>query len=266
MMKVEVRNVTPGEAEVILDTRNGSNRRLSSHVVKKYAREISEGRWSVHHQGIAFDEAGELVDGQHRLAAVVQAGIPAPFLVAYGVPRDSFSVMDVGKRRSAGDLIGANGNNIAAAVRIIRRLTGEAAPGGSSHTDALAGNDQVLATLEEWPEVRAIYGDTDRAARAYGGSTSVLVAVAAVALRTPFADRVEPFLDGLRTGVGLAADDPRLLLRNRVSSERAAMRGSRHMALTLVVKAWNAYAVDQGLPFLRYTKGEAVPAVVGFKK
>lgn len=42
-------------------------------VVKGFAEAMSRGEWMVTHQGIAFSSAGVLVDGQHRLAAVIEA-------------------------------------------------------------------------------------------------------------------------------------------------------------------------------------------------
>jgi hypothetical protein len=34
-----------------------------------------EGRFQVTHQGIGFDEDGQLTDGQHRLQGIVNSGV-----------------------------------------------------------------------------------------------------------------------------------------------------------------------------------------------
>lgn len=55
------------------------------------------------HQGIALDGplgSGKLIDGRHRLNAIVKADIEVPVLVFENVPQNTLSVLDTGKRRS----------------------------------------------------------------------------------------------------------------------------------------------------------------------
>ena len=68
-MRFEIREVTPELAEEWLKNR-APNRKLRGTVVDSYASDMSAGRWRLTHQGIAFDEAGRISDGQHRLAAI----------------------------------------------------------------------------------------------------------------------------------------------------------------------------------------------------
>jgi hypothetical protein len=55
---------------------------------------------------IRIDTNGDILDGQHRLAAIVRVGKPVNVLVASGVDRETFATIDVGKRRNVNDIIG----------------------------------------------------------------------------------------------------------------------------------------------------------------
>lgn len=96
--------ITPKEAAWILENKNPGNRPLRPNTVAQYAREMKEGHW---HSGvtdaIGFTTGGLLVNGQHRLSAVVDAGIAVRFFVARNVPADAFAYMDIGARRSISD-------------------------------------------------------------------------------------------------------------------------------------------------------------------
>ena len=98
--------ITPELATQYLALNRG-NRKLSARAVKMLAHEIREGRWQLTHQGIAFDEAGVLVDGQHRLQAVVEAGVPVEMMVARGVQpsENNLYAIDCGKKRPIRDMM-----------------------------------------------------------------------------------------------------------------------------------------------------------------
>ncbi len=88
-MKTTVKEITPQWAAQVLETKNPNNRKISDAVVAKYANDMKTGRWALTHQGIAFDLNGDLLDGQHRLAAIVKAGIPINVPVTVGIERST---------------------------------------------------------------------------------------------------------------------------------------------------------------------------------
>jgi hypothetical protein len=59
----------------------------------------------VTHQDIAFDSNGVLVDGQHRLAAIIEADLPVEMTVFTDVEPDNFDVLDTGEKRNAADVL-----------------------------------------------------------------------------------------------------------------------------------------------------------------
>lgn len=111
---IEVRVITPDLARQML-TANIDNRPLNKSRVRRLANEMSAGRFVLTHQGIAFDETGRLVDGQHRLHAIIEAGRSIQMLVTLGLPPSAlddehgavhaFEVIDQSGTRSAADIL-----------------------------------------------------------------------------------------------------------------------------------------------------------------
>jgi hypothetical protein len=68
------------------------------------------GRWrGKSHQGIAFDEHGRLADGQHRLLAVVEAGVAVEMNITTMMPDNVIPSIDLQKKRSLADAMGLSG-------------------------------------------------------------------------------------------------------------------------------------------------------------
>lgn len=104
-VRAGVQLVTPEWAAGVLDKHNTRNRRLSERTVKRLIEIIAGGRWECNGEPIVFDVAGRLVDGQHRLEAVVAAAVAVPVLVVTGVPEGAFATLDQGKLRSRADVL-----------------------------------------------------------------------------------------------------------------------------------------------------------------
>jgi hypothetical protein len=101
-MKTTVTDVTPELATQWLAT-NQQNRQPKLNRVSVYATAMREGRWRLTHQGIGFDRSGNLIDGQNRLMAVIEAGVMVRMQVTHGLMREDMMAVDMGAPRSAGD-------------------------------------------------------------------------------------------------------------------------------------------------------------------
>lgn len=114
--------ITPNMARAYLE-RNTQNRALRDTVVKNYAEIIKAGDWLLTHQGIAFDVSGRLLDGQHRLSAIVMSGIAVEMSVARGLPAEAFKTLDRGLARTLSDLTKLNPRDCET-FRLAWRLSG----------------------------------------------------------------------------------------------------------------------------------------------
>jgi hypothetical protein len=86
--------ITPEKAAEYLGCNHPDNRSAKVKRIKAMVAAIRNGQWAKTHQGIAFDSSGNLVDGQNRLRAIVEAGIAVEMLVTRGLAPSSLSVID----------------------------------------------------------------------------------------------------------------------------------------------------------------------------
>src|SRR6185312_13100820 len=155
-VRSKVQTVTPTKAEQWLEA-NTTNRPISKSVVRGFAEAMKRGEWVVTHQGIAFDTNGVLVDGQHRLAAIVEAEVPVEMTVFTEVDEGTFDVLDTGKRRNAADVLAIEGERSSATLAAMVRTVWmyENRPDQSwSGGGATVTNHQVVQTLDQHPKLR----------------------------------------------------------------------------------------------------------------
>jgi hypothetical protein len=123
----EVLVVMPAQAEAWLSARH-PNRRLVPKHVEELATIMRQGGWHLNGEALLFDDGGEggrLLDGQHRLAAVVQLGKPVPFLIVRGVSMDAQATLGQALRRSKADILSmhqqASAKTLAGALGVLWR-------------------------------------------------------------------------------------------------------------------------------------------------
>ena len=73
--------ITPEKAQFYLEKNFENNRKISTNNLEELKREMKNSRFILSDSAICFDVDGTLVNGQHRLLAVVQTGMTQPFLV-----------------------------------------------------------------------------------------------------------------------------------------------------------------------------------------
>lgn len=156
-MRTTTITVTPQYAAEVLASQNDGNRPVSKARVSRYANEMRRGRWLHTHQGIAFDVNGRLLDGQHRLAAVVEAGVDVVMQVTHDADPKTFGVIDTMKTRSLTDILvlggyPTNASNCAAVLRMVAgyRLA------WANHLGLAGGMHQANATYDDqdWLNLR----------------------------------------------------------------------------------------------------------------
>lgn len=102
-VKIQTISVTPEQAKAWLKT-NTLNRPVRVGHVKSLAAAMKRGEWTLNHQAIAMNGT-KLLDGQHRLMALIQSGLPKlQMLVASEVPSEAFDTIDIGVKRSNSDI------------------------------------------------------------------------------------------------------------------------------------------------------------------
>jgi hypothetical protein len=268
-VRSKVQTLTPSKAAELLEA-NTSNRPVSRSVVRAFAEAMRRGEWVVTHQGIAFDVNGVLIDGQHRLAAIVEAGTPVEMTVFSDVVEGTFDVLDTGKRRNAADVLAIDGEKssmmLAAMVRTVwlfeNRPDLNWSGGGAAVT-----NHQIVQTLAAHPKLRDFVTVGEQVASATGMIKSAAGAASYLVQHANRRVKLDSWYEGVIDGAGLAKNDPRLAFR-RVMFARARKQAGQVLRrrdtrehVALYIKAFNGWATsDDALP-LRFTVREAMPRI-----
>lgn len=103
--------ISPETAKVLVGEQiNCKNRKLTASTVKVYQNQMDNDEWVEYTaEAIKISSSGTLIDGQHRLQALVNAGKTYDFLIATGLTEKTIHVLDTGKKRSPGDVLNING-------------------------------------------------------------------------------------------------------------------------------------------------------------
>src|SRR5262245_54162495 len=123
-MKYRVETITPDRAQRLLlktEQLGFTNRGLRRYHIDKLAHAMSLGQWRVTHEALALNKEGGVLDGQHRLHAIVQSDVPVDMLVIRDAEPESFAVVNTGTARTTADSLKVAGyhdvNHLSAVVR-----------------------------------------------------------------------------------------------------------------------------------------------------
>lgn len=264
MRKVEKVFITPAQAASWLEL-NVRNRIMDFKVWGQYAEDMRNGRWMYNFQPIIFSSDNTLIDGQHRLKAVVASGVPIYADVVFDAPPDIMATVDIGFVRTvahSASLAGVtNATQSSAIARMLLLL--DANDGVYVNSSCAVTKPVVLRFVmdhaEELSEVCRIVEPAGKLA-----SRSILGA-AYIKFKRVNPEMAKRFFALLTTGVGISEDSPVYLLRERMITNRTqrAKVNSQHI-LALTVKAWNLFVSGKTVKRLSWDKdGEAFPQVQG---
>lgn len=247
-----IEDVAPAQAQAWLD-RGGHNRPPTKGRVGRYARIMARGEWQLNGEAIKLDREGRVIDGKHRLLACVESGATIRTLVIRGLDPEIFPVLDIGKARTPGDVMGIAGYQnrvaIASAARglITIEATGRYDPRLRRETEPLVTHAALLHYVQEHPEVEegVLLANHLRGGHLSGGA-GLLGTLCALLLRVD-RDAAAEFVEALTSGANLDADSPILRFRNRLISEQRMPndQGSREHLLALGIKAWNFWRAGE---------------------
>ncbi|MEV8523206.1 hypothetical protein AB0451_03460 [Streptomyces sp. NPDC052000] len=265
-------DVTPELAEKWL-AQNTHNRNLRENAVDAYARDMQAGNWAENGEAVKFAEGtvlllegpkplygGALLDGQHRLWAVAQAGVTVRMLVVTGLSEGTQETMDDGRKRTLADALTLRGEQYAVALAAVLRRSLMWTNGQRRNTGAYTPtNTECLNFLQAHPEAR----QSAAIARSLHAATklpaSVLGLTHWVCSRID-AEDADWFFEHLGTGAALPQYHPILTLRKKAAEVNdAAGRVPEDVLLAFVIKAWNAYRDGSELRLLRFKPGGATP-------
>lgn len=259
--------ISPGQAANLLATR-AVNRSLKGANVSFLRRQIEEDRWRPTAGTLGLNEDGQLVEGQHRCQAIVEAGRSVEIEVRLIAQADVLAV-DTGAQRSAADLFAirniANPSQAAACIRIVASLRASVGkPAYSQKAGAMLSNEELWEILKA-DSGYAISAETGRVLKEHTPfvGSSQLAALYYVFSNASSPERATAFLNAVAfdsdmNKMALTYNLRRWLLR----AEAQKRKPSKYHAIVLFVAAWNRWLKGEtGRPAIPRT----VPAVQGPK-
>lgn len=244
--------VTPAIAEEFLKS-NTCNRPKTDYAVSVYSRAMTDGQWGLSTDAIGFDVDGVLVNGQHRLYAVIDSGTTQFFYVVRNLPKTTFQHVDQHRKRTSGDALGllgeANSNQLAAMVhRIYMIKSGSTVP-----TRERPSTASIIEFINEHPQIR----QSAQFVSSLTGIKKIMTLSEAGALHYSFAQRhmegANVFFEKLVAGTGLEFGDPIFTLRELLINAKAARKRIKELSFfACCIKAWNVYRSGGKLKIIRF--------------
>lgn len=255
-MKMTLTKITPTMAKNLLGS-NINNRNISKRRVNTYARQILNDEWQLNGETIKLTEKGTLLDGQHRLQAIIVANKPIDTYVLTGVASDVFKTIDTGKGRGAADILSIAGYentvSMAASVRayhtIAQGLKQNESPGKSEGRGLT--NMDILKFVQNTKKFPQAIKDSLQ----YKKVIKFIRASNAGALYYLFSQKsaadCAQFFNEVDAGTGLKNNRPAYVLREKLISlsgfNEVDADKSRWLIILFTIQAWNAFRKKESI-------------------
>jgi len=246
----KIEKITPKMCEKWLE-KNINNRPLNQRHINILTRTMVKGDWDLNGESLKFDIENNILDGQHRMWACIEANMPFKTLVVYNLPRESFDSIDTGRVRQAHDVLAMKGEKDVLLLNGILKHIGRYHAGLMLSTGKIT-NKEVEELLELHPKARDAAHRYGRAAyRVRWCAPSILGTCWFLAAEKHKAD-AEIFFNGLVFGADLDAKSPILSLRNKFIDVHAnkGQYLTTPAKIEIIIMAWNAFRA--GKTMLRF--------------
>lgn len=243
-MKTEIKSITPEIASQMLK-KNGMNRPLSRRHVGILKNQMVQGKWLFDGTPLKLNAAGQLLDGQHRLTALVESDVTLDFVVITGLPTESFTVMDTGKVRSAADSISIESVPNATLVSDVSRSllnfeSHKRFTRASAGRSFISNSDVYNFAVNNLEKINASYTFCKKFKNTLIPMSKV-TAFHMLLSRTNVED-AEVFISKFCTGLDLDQTSPIYILRQKLISDAVSKKKmSTDSKYALIVRAWNLF-------------------------
>lgn len=213
--------ITVAKAIAWLDY-NVANRKLSTQKVNTFARQHANGEFVCTHQGIAFNDADELIDGQHTLKMIIATEQPLTRMVTFGLPKKvknfhTMDVIDAGGRSVSDQLTISHGIRDSGVKKQICAALASLCYGVRTRNLQVG---ETLTVLEEFkPSIEFIVSNRSKE---HGLKQAGVLAgfVFAHASHPSYTSQIERWFAEMNTGAGLLSAAEYLALRKSLKPAR----------------------------------------------
>lgn len=261
-MKVEIIDITPSIATEML-THNIANRPTSEATVRLYATLMREGKWRENGEAIQFGADGRLLNGQHRLKAIVASETTQKIVVIRDVDSSTFATFDAGRKRRPGDVFALKGvelyNITASATRMYVSLSRDKISIATNGEIFTVPTNEYLYSEVYLPNQAVFNRAVKLANRCYKKlnflNTKEISGIYAFLVIDKQYE--ESFVEKFFIELFFATEMNQTigLLRDRLIKDKISKTAMRYnFKLGLIAKTWNAYVADRKLRVLSYNE------------
>lgn len=213
---------------------NTGNRRISRAHVEALARDLTQDRWMFNAQPICFARSGWLLNGQHRLHAVILTGREIEVPVVRGLHEAAYATYDNHARRRAdlGDRLDSFGDH--ALVYAMANLLWQHERKTLSMHNAKATAAEIQQIVAEHPRLLMLRSFARK--MGHFGRASV-IGYAAYVMERDDAELAARFLAALETGADQRPGHPMLALRGAMQKLRGN-KASQAEQLAVMLAGW----------------------------
>lgn len=266
-----VETITPTKAQEYLG-KSGGNRNISKPVVASYAASMKAGKWLLNGESITFDIDGVLLNGHHRLHAIILAGVPIQTFVTRGVEHECYTTFDCGRHRTIGQLISMQGirnySIIATSVYSAYLLVnGFYVGSGSNIKSRKKSNSDVIDFFNRDRDFFCEIGVLIRSIKQNANILEDGIIGSSIYYLVRIGGYTKEFVDDFfRKACSLDTCENSTIekLRKRLIKNRTSSTAKFPKAVTFayVIKTWNAYVTGRELKILKFTTEEEYPKFI----
>jgi hypothetical protein len=239
---------------------NTKNRPCYQARVSELSGILKRGEWVKNGDAIRFDDTGTLVDGQGRLKACVSTRIPLETLVIRGLPSSAFKTIDIGRKRTAADMLSLGGEKnttkLAAALRFVLMYE------SGNYSTPVYSPLQIETALKRHPRITEWTNHGSTIAK-ITSNASMVMAICYLASLTRY-ETAREFSLQLADGASLERGSPVLALRDRLQQDKAATaKMPMSYIAQLIIHAYNAFARGERRSILKGDRAsKEIPRIV----
>lgn len=267
--KYRLRSIDPALAATMLE-RNTDNRNVRHLQVRKLAEAMSRGEFGLSNDAISFSDTGRLLNGQHRLLAVLRSGRTIEALVVEGLADESMRYLDTGRARTAGDYFGkaglgcANAPALAAALRLLACIE-DGGWGPTGHIGVNFTNGELEQVLMSHPSIEHSVQVALSSARQLDTFPRAVAVAHHLVAEMNGPDLADHYIQQIVSpvnepkGSAVLAVDARLRQMSRSNQECGPLE-----VVEFLLRGWNRYAKGEAvrnMPFTTRTRSEGPPVI-----
>jgi hypothetical protein len=250
-------------------SRNDANRHIRAAQVAKYASDMVAGRWHLTGSPIQFAVDGRLLDGQHRLLAIVKSGVTLPMFVVCGLPSSAQSYMDTGAKRTVADQLSIAGYKNSSVLAAGARLALAWRMGRLGQPREAVSDPETRAFIQAHPSLieAAAFAAQMRRAGLDVHPSVICAAMWGLTESGHSPERVQVFFRAMAEMRSDGPGDPKYALLHRISTARRNReRIESADMLSMLIRAYNAdYTGKKARRIQVFAHGCAIdiPPIVG---